>query len=115
MVGISQPYPDEIKQNNSYRTAPHYYSHLKATWVDLFLLIRNESLQNEQGMWFDNAVDNAIFFSIFELSCGRVYYIPEITYKYNYMTGNNVYAKQKFRYRKNTTRQILSKEIYKCV
>lgn len=89
-IGISKPYPDEVIRSNSFRTARHCYSHLKTAWVDLFLQIREDSLKTKEGKWYNNAVDNAIFLSIFELCCGRVAYLPEITYKYNTFTGNSV-------------------------
>jgi hypothetical protein len=64
---------------------------LKTTWVDLFLEIKAESLQDAKGLWFSNAVDNAFYFCVLEMSCGEVEYIPELTYKYNMFTGNNVF------------------------
>jgi hypothetical protein len=89
-VGISRAYSPEVRQNSSYRFERHYYSHLRSTWVDLFLLIREEDFKDKQGQWFTNAVDNAIFYPVFEMACGEVEYLPEITYKYNTYTGNNV-------------------------
>lgn len=29
-------------------------------------------MKNSGGKWFNNAVDNAIFYPIFEMSCGQV-------------------------------------------
>lgn len=65
MIGISLPYPEEVKVKNAYRRSEHYYSHLKSAWVDLFLEIDPSYLKDSQGRWFTNAVDNAIFLSIF--------------------------------------------------
>lgn len=33
--------------------------------------------------------DLAIAIPVMEKACGRVYFIPEVNYLYNYMTGNN--------------------------
>ncbi len=68
-IGISKSYGDEVKKKSSYRFQKHYYSHLRSTWVDLFLLIEEDSFRDGKGEWFNNAVDNAIFYPIFEMAC----------------------------------------------
>ena len=68
-IGISRSYTDEVKDKNSYRLDSHLFSHLRTTWVDLFFLIKEEDFKDKKGQWFDNAVDNAIFYPIFEMSC----------------------------------------------
>ena len=74
-IGISNAYSEEVKQKNSYRFESHLYSHLRTTWVDLFLLIKEDDFKKRNGEWFDNAVDNAMFYPIFEMSCTEVEYL----------------------------------------
>jgi hypothetical protein len=81
-----------VKRKNSYRdpiVGNHPYSHLKSFKAELFLQTRAESYQDKQGKWYTNNADNAYMYAMLELSCGRVEYIPEITYKYNVGTGYN--------------------------
>jgi hypothetical protein len=107
-IGISRPYSASVKTQNSYRYERHYYSHLRSTWVDLFLLVKKDAFKDKNGQWFTNAVDNAIFYPIFEMSCGEVEYLNEITYKYNTYTGNNVDNMEE-EYRKSTSEEIRGK------
>jgi glycosyltransferase involved in cell wall biosynthesis len=90
-LGTSRPYETKVRANSSYRVVQHNYSHLKTTWADLFLEIKPAILQDENGQWFENAVDNAFYFCLMEMSCGEVEYLPELAYKYSMFTGNNVF------------------------
>lgn len=77
--------------------------------MDLFLQIKTESLQDTEGRWFENAVDNAFYFCVLEMSCGEVEYLAELTYKYNMFTGNNVFEQAKKVDRAKNAAQIRQK------
>ena len=47
---------------------------------------------DKEGNWLTVTWDNAMYFPIMEMSCGKVLYLPEITYQYNTGTGMNDYA-----------------------
>ena len=113
-IGISNDYPEQVKRSNSYRQQSHLYSHLRTTWVDLFLLIKESDLKGSQGEWFNNAVDNAMFYPIFEMSCGEVDYLSQILYKYNTFTGQNV-DNLPYWARKQTNDEINAKARYTCL
>lgn len=115
LIGTSEEYPAEVKREGSYRWAHHSYSHLKTTWVDLFLEISPDSLKDEQGNWFTNAVDNAFYFCVLELSCGGVEYLPELTYKYNMFTGNNIFEQARKSERASNAAKIRNKTAYSCI
>jgi hypothetical protein len=82
--------------------------------VDLFLLLPVSSFKTSKDEWFTSAVDNAIFYPVFELSCGEVVYLPEITYKYNTYTGNNVDNLEE-EYRRSTSEEIRGRERERCL
>ena len=66
------------------------------------------------GRWFNNAVDNAMFYPIFEMSCGQVQYLGEVLYKYNTFTGQNV-DNMPYWMRKQTNDDINAKKKYTCL
>ncbi len=57
--------------------------------MDLFLKIDYASFLDKNERMYTNNADNAIMYPIFEMSCGKVSYLPEICYKYNTGTGLN--------------------------
>lgn len=46
--------------------------------------------------------------------CGRIHYLPEIAYKYNTFTGNNIATKD-INLRKSTADEIRQKQKYQCI
>jgi hypothetical protein len=48
------------------------------------------------------------------MTCERIYYLPEITYKYNTFTGNSI-ANMDYNYRKATADEIKAKAKYQCI
>jgi len=48
-----------------------------------------DSLKGEDGRFYTTIADNALFFPVMEMSCGRVHYFPELEYWYNANTGIN--------------------------
>lgn len=60
---------------------------------DTFLLISSSSLRDTNGNFFEVTADNAVYFSALELSCQRIRFVEEMTYVYDFNTGNNVVKK----------------------
>lgn len=60
-------------------------------------------------------MDNAFYFCVMEMSCGEVEYLPELMYKYNMFTGNNVFEKDQRRSRVDNAAKIKMKMPYKCI
>jgi hypothetical protein len=48
------------------------------------------------------------------MACSRIQYLPEITYKYNTLTGNNI-AMKEYDVRKSTADEIKQKQKYQCI
>ena len=44
--------------------------------TDLFLLMNVSSLKDGKGKFYWTLYDNAIYYPAFEMSCGRVKYLP---------------------------------------
>lgn len=103
-----------MKKTQSYRQERHLYSHLRTSWVALFLLINKTSLQDDHSRWFDNAVDNAIYYPLFEMACEEVLYLPEVTYKYSTFTGLNIDTLERT-HREATSLQIRLQQKYGCL
>jgi hypothetical protein len=60
---------------------------------DTFLLTSLSSLRDINGNFFKVTTDNAVYFSALELSCKRIRFVEEMTYLYDFNTGNNVVKK----------------------
>ena len=89
-IGITQPYTEQEKAGNWYRhTRQHKYSQYRAFRSQLFRKIDQKSLRRDSGRFFETAADDAIYYPMMEMSCGRVFKIPGIHYLYNYYTGIN--------------------------
>jgi glycosyltransferase involved in cell wall biosynthesis len=100
-VGYSRPYHPDIIQNNEYREYSFAVSHLRAYYNKLFLNVKDEDLQDENGKYFTSAGDMAIAIPCLEQAHTRVLYVPEMTYFYNFNTGLNVHKKRLNEQRQN--------------
>jgi hypothetical protein len=60
---------------------------------DTFLLASISSLTDANGHFFEVTTDNAVYFSALELSCRKIRFVEEMTYLYDFNTGNNVVKK----------------------
>lgn len=78
------------------------------------MLLPERIFRDAGGKFFTNAVDNAMYYPVFELSCGEVHYLPEITYKYNTYTGNNVDNLEE-EFRRSTSQEIRQMERWECL
>lgn len=68
--------------------------------TDIFLFERVESFKDAYGRFYWTICDNAMYFPALEMSCGRVRYLPELTYWYTADTGINDWrTPKKFEYR----------------
>lgn len=88
-VGFSRPFKRQVVQENRYRTSNFVTSHLRAFYTQLFRLIKEEDLKNDNGEYLRAANDVAICLPILQMAHYRVAYIPQVTYMYNSNTGLN--------------------------
>lgn len=76
-------YPEEIKQNKSYRSHPSWlFTHLKTGYAWLFKKIPDEYFMFENN-WLDRCTDLAEMYSAAELAGKNVKHLKEILYVYN--------------------------------
>jgi glycosyltransferase involved in cell wall biosynthesis len=85
---ISQPYPPEVKQNRSYREYAFNwhmpYTHFRTFKAKLLLSIPDSHFHDENGTWFREGGDNAVFYNILEnANPDKVVCVPDIVYNYN--------------------------------
>ena len=90
---ISQPYPEEVRRERSYRKHKFNwgmpYTHLRTFRYELFLKIimnpnGDQVFKDELGNWFRAGGDNATFYSIIEQADpGKVKVVSDIVYLYN--------------------------------
>lgn len=50
-----------------------------------------------------------------ELSCGEVEYLPELSYRYNMFTGNNIFEQARKSSRNRNAAEIREKQPYPCL
>lgn len=66
------------------------FSHLRSFRAELLHQLEPRHLQDGRGEFFRSTYDQALFFPLMELSCGRVYKIEnEYHYLYNIWTKEN--------------------------
>jgi glycosyltransferase involved in cell wall biosynthesis len=87
--GWSMNYSDEEKKNNRYRDVPQRIAHLRSFKASLYRQIKEEDLKDEKGEWLTSTYDEVICLPILELSCGRIVYVEEFFYLYNFGIGTN--------------------------
>lgn len=85
---IAQPYPNQIKQNKTYRDYKFNwgmpYPHLRVFRKKLVNNIDEEVFKDEVGNWFKAGGDNATFYNIIEQADpNKVVAVQEIFYNYN--------------------------------
>jgi len=77
------PFPDEIVENNAFRTHRWSLSHLRTFYCWLFKKIEQRDLMKD-GEFFQMAGDLAFMFPMAEMCGGRFKYLDEILYIYNH-------------------------------
>jgi hypothetical protein len=53
------------------------------------LKIKEEDMKDKNGEWFTSTYDEVICLPILEMSCGKIVYVEEFLYLYNFGIGTN--------------------------
>jgi len=81
--GFSEPMPEEIIAEQTYRQYHWASAHLKTFKYFLFKRIRDDAFRDKDGKPFRACMDLALMFPILEMGGKRVHFIPDILYVYN--------------------------------
>jgi hypothetical protein len=68
---------------------PQKISHLRSFKVSLYNQIKEEDLKDQFGSWFTSTYDEVILLPILEMACGRIAFVDEYFYLYNFGIGSN--------------------------
>jgi len=85
---ISQPYPEQVKQNKSYRQH-HFnwilpYTHLRTFKKYLIDACTDDQFQDSQGKWYRAGGDGSVFYALIEQAePNKILCIQDIVYNYN--------------------------------
>ena len=81
--GLTNEYPQYVKDQNMYRVTPMYFHHVKTYRTELFRKIEKKYFLDSTGNFFSFASDLAFYFPVMERACGRVFKIPGFHYLYH--------------------------------
>lgn len=81
-IGFCNMMPSHVVENNSYRSYPHFPSHLRTFYVGLFKKIKKEDLCKD-GKFFAMTGDMATMIPMIEMAGNRFKFIPDVLYIYN--------------------------------
>ena len=93
---ISQPYPEQIKQDRTYRNH-HFnwilpYTHLRTFKKYLLNDIADSMFQDKNGQWFKAGGDGSVFYALIEAADpNKVKCLQDIVYNYNDINPLNDY------------------------
>jgi hypothetical protein len=87
--GWSAAYTEEEKRDNAYRDVPQKIAHLRSFKASLYLKIKEADLKDKYGAWLQSTYDEVICLPILEMSCGRIAFVDEYFYLYNFGIGTN--------------------------
>ena len=93
---ISQPYPEHVKQDRTYRNH-HFnwilpYTHLRTFKKYLLNDIADSMFQDENGQWFKAGGDGSVFYALIEAADpNKVKCLQDIVYNYNDINPLNDY------------------------
>ena len=110
---ISQPYPNSVKQNKSYRQH-HFnwilpYTHLRTFRKRLLNNIEDSQFKDPKGNWYKAGGDGSVFYALIEAADpNKVKCLQDIVYNYNDASPLNDYKVNAEEQNKNA-RQIISK------
>lgn len=85
---ISQPYPEEVKQQKNYRNY-HFnwimpYTHLRTFRKKLINNVSDDMFKDDAGDWFKAGGDGSVFYSVLEQADpNKVKVVSRIVYNYN--------------------------------
>ena len=103
-------YPQDIIDNNSFRTDQWRASHLRTFKHKLWKEINHDDLKNDEG-YYKVAYDQAIMLPLLEMAAERAVYIPEVMHVYNRINPLNV-DKTKQEEQFQTAQEVRSKTPY---
>jgi GT2 family glycosyltransferase len=93
---ISQPYPEEVKQNKSYRQH-HFnwilpYTHLRTFKKHLMNGLTDDLFQYDDGTWYKAGGDGSVFYALIEAADpSKVKCLQDVVYNYNDASPLNDY------------------------
>ena len=105
-------YPEEVINNNDYRSDQWRASHLRTFRTHMWNQIDQKDLQDANGDYYKMAYDQAIMLPLLEMAGNRCKYIPEILHVYNKENPLNV-DKIKTQEQVRTAQEIRNKKPYK--
>jgi len=103
-------YPQDIINNNSFRTDQWRASHLRTFKHKLWKEINHDDLKNSEG-YYKVAYDQAIMLPLLEMAAERATYIPEVMHVYNRINPLNV-DKTKQQEQFETAQEVRAKKPY---
>jgi glycosyltransferase involved in cell wall biosynthesis len=110
---ISQPYPDSVRQNRTYRQH-HFnwilpYTHLRTFRAGLINSIPDSAFQDDTGQWYRAGGDGSTFYNLIEAADpDRVKCLQQVVYNYNDASPINDYKVNGEEQNRNA-RQIVSR------
>ena len=106
-------YPQDVIDNNSYRTDKWRASHLRTFKYKLWKEIDQDDLKNEKG-YYRVAYDQAIMLPLLEMAAERAVYVPEVMHVYNRINPLNV-DKTKQQEQFETAQEVRAKKSYQRI
>jgi glycosyltransferase involved in cell wall biosynthesis len=93
---IAQPYPEEVKQNRTYRSHKFNwnmpYTHLRTFKAYLLKDIQLSHFQDKNGNWYKAGGDGAVFYALIEKADpNKVKAVTDVVYNYNDINPLNDY------------------------
>lgn len=103
-------YPEDVINNNSFRSDKWRASHLRTFKYKLWKEINHDDLKNKDG-YYKVAYDQAIMLPLLEMAAERAVYIPEVMHVYNRINPLNV-DKTKQQEQFETAQEVRAKKPY---
>ena len=90
-VSLNKAVRFEDLKNGRHREMDFMWSHLRTFYAGLFKKIPKELFLDDEGNFLSMAWDVAIMFNLIDMVGEHIYFIPQITYRYNVETPLNDY------------------------
>lgn len=87
-LGFAAQFPQDVINNNTFRSNGGYVTHLRTFYAGLFQKIKKEDLFYE-GKFYPVAWDTAILMPMLEMSGNHSKFIPKVLYVYNWSNPLN--------------------------